>query len=320
MVNPAHADLPDTIAEVQAKMVKVYGAGGFRGLEAYQSGFLVSEDGKIITAWSYVLDTDDVHCTLSDGRRFAAKLLGADAQQEIALLKIDATELPHFDLAASVEAEAGTPVLAFSNVFGVAYGDEAASVQHGVVAVKTELAARRGAFELPYRGRLYVLDAMTNNPGAAGGALTNYAGELIGVLGKEVRNAQTNTWLNFAIGARDIAPTIEKLASGAFLAAENEAPKAKPNRPVSLALLGIVTVPNVVERTPPYIDQVRADSVAARAGLRADDLIISVNERLVPSLAVLESELGSIDRADEIQLTVLRDQELIVVKLRAAHD
>src|SRR5581483_4493977 len=80
----AKGDLPSAIAEVQPKIVKVFGAGGFRGLEPYQSGFLISADGRILTAWSYVLDTDDIRCTLADGRRVPARLLGADAQHEIA--------------------------------------------------------------------------------------------------------------------------------------------------------------------------------------------------------------------------------------------
>ncbi len=177
----------------QPKMVKIYGAGGLAGLEPYQSGFLISAEGHIATVWSYVLDTDYVTATLSDGRRFEAKLVGADPRLELAVLKIEADELPYFELGAAVPAEAGSRVLAFSNLFGVATGDEPASVQHGIVAVKTRLDARRGVFESPYRGPVYVLDAMTNNPGAAGGALLNQHGELLAMLGKELRRRRTTS-------------------------------------------------------------------------------------------------------------------------------
>ena len=57
-----------TIAAVQPKMVKIYGAGGIRGLEAYQSGLIISEKGHVLTVWSYVLDTEDVAVVLNDGR------------------------------------------------------------------------------------------------------------------------------------------------------------------------------------------------------------------------------------------------------------
>ena len=65
---------------------------------------------------------------------------------------------------------AGTRVLALSNLFAVAVGDERVSAQHGVVSTVVPLEARRGAFEAPYRGEVYLLDYTTSNPGSAGGA------------------------------------------------------------------------------------------------------------------------------------------------------
>ena len=64
----------DVIAAAQPRMVKIFGAGGLRALEHYQSGFLISAEGHILTAWSYVLDTADVAVTLADGRRKPATL------------------------------------------------------------------------------------------------------------------------------------------------------------------------------------------------------------------------------------------------------
>ena len=187
------------IDQAQTKMVKIYGAGGFRGMEGYQSGFSISAEGHVLTALSYVLDTDHITVTLDDGRRYDAKLLGGDPRLEIAVLKIEATDLPHFDLAKAVPLDAGTRVLALSNLFDVAMGDEPASVQSGTVSVVTRLEARRGVFETPYHGPVYVLDVATNNPGAAGGALVTSRGELAGLLGKELRNSLNNTWLNYAV-------------------------------------------------------------------------------------------------------------------------
>ena len=68
----------DAIDQAQTKMVKIYGAGGFRSLESYQSGMLISAQGHILTVLSHALDTDYISVTLSDGRKFEAKLLGAD--------------------------------------------------------------------------------------------------------------------------------------------------------------------------------------------------------------------------------------------------
>src|SRR4051812_41991282 len=66
------------IAQVQPKIVKIYGAGGFNGLAHYQSGFLISNDGLVLTAWSYVLDSDVVNVILNDGRKFKAQMKGID--------------------------------------------------------------------------------------------------------------------------------------------------------------------------------------------------------------------------------------------------
>ena len=139
----------DVIESAQPKMVKIFGAGGRRGLEHYQSGFLISGDGHVLTAWSYVLDTDYVSAVLDDGRRFQATLLGADPRLEIAVLKIESTDLPHFTLSEAVPLEVGARVLAFSNLFGVAAGDEGTSVLHGYVAAKAPLSAGAALLKRP---------------------------------------------------------------------------------------------------------------------------------------------------------------------------
>ncbi len=309
--------LNETIRATQAKMVKIHGAGGVRGLEAYQSGFLISDSGHVLTVWSYVLDTDYINATLSDGRKFEAKLVGFDPRLEMAVLKIEATDLSYFDLATSIGAEAGTRVLAVSNLFGVATGDEADSVQHGVIAVKTRLDARRGAFETPYRGPVYVLDAMTNNPGAAGGALVNLNGDLLAVLGKELRSASSNIWLNYAIPIDQLRTSAEQIVAGKFQPAPDR-PQSRPDQPATLASLGLVLVPDVLERTPPYIDVVRAGSLAAAAGLKPDDLIVYLGDAIVHSCKGFGEELGRMERDSPLKLVVMRGQELVEVAIKVA--
>ncbi|MEX2112758.1 MAG: S1C family serine protease [Pirellulales bacterium] len=310
--------LAEMIEGVQPKIVKLYGAGGVRGLEPYQSGFLISETGHILTVWSYVLDTDYVTATLDDGRKFEAKLVSFDPRLEVAVLKIEAAELPYFDLAASVPAAAGARVLALSNLFGVATGDEAASVQHGVVAVRTRLDARRGTFETPYHGDVYVLDAMTNNPGAAGGALVNQHGELLGLLGKELRSTQNNIWLNYALPIDQLRESVEAILAGKSPRVNDGQPQSKPDHPAELASLGIVLVPDVLERTPPYVDAVRANSPAAAAGIKPDDLVVYLGEILIPSCKSLSEEIALVERDAELHIVLLRGQELIEVVVKPA--
>jgi serine protease Do len=306
---PSTSPLGETLDRVQPRIVKIHGAGGFRGMEAYQSGFLISAQGHILTVFSYVLDTDYVTVTLDDGRKFDARLVGAHPRLEMAVLKIDAENLPYFDLDQAVEAQPGTRVLALSNLFGVATGNEPASVQHGIVSVVAPLEARLGVFETPYRGPVYVLDAMTNNPGAAGGALVTRQDQLAGMLGKELRNTLNNTWLNYAIPIGELRQPVKEILAGRFVA-EPESQRPAPTQAIMLADLGISLVPDVLERTPPYVDAVRPDSPAARAGVKPDDLVILVGDRLIQSSKALREELQHTAPEDPVRLSVLRGQDV----------
>ncbi len=312
----ARRSFADTIADIQPKIVKIYGAGGLQGLEPYQSGFLITPTGHILTVWSYVLDTDYIGVTLNDGRRYPAQLVGADPRLEIAVLKIDADDLDHFVLSDAATVETGARVLAFSNLFGVATGDEPASVLHGIVSAKTQLNARRGAFQSTYQGPVLVLDAMTNNPGAAGGALTDASGRLLGLLGKELRNSLTNTWLNYAVPVESLQSSVDDILAGRVPAPRGEPSSDRPSDPMTLAILGVVLVPDILPKTPPFIDQVLPGSPAEQAGLQPDDLILFVNERMATSCKSLRDELSYVDRIDPVRLTVQRDQELVEVELR----
>jgi S1-C subfamily serine protease len=299
--------------------VKIYGAGGFRGMEGYQSGILISEEGYILTVFSYVLDSNSLRAILDDGRRFDAQLIGADPRLEIAVLKIDAIGLLYFDLEEAEPVDAGQRVLALSNLFGVATGDESVSVQHGVVSVRAPLSGRRGVFETPYQGDVYVLDAMTNNPGAAGGALITRDGHLVAMLGKELRNAESNTWLNYAVPIEELRESVESIRAGKFTAA-TAPPAVRPERALDLELLGLVLVPDVLERTPPYVERVRTGSPAETAGMRPDDLILLLDDRLIQSCKALFTELETIDFEDPVSLVVLRGQELLTFDLQAKLD
>ena len=305
------AEVVDT---VQPKVVKIHGAGGLRGLEAYQSGFLISRTGHVLTAWSYVLDSDDVSVTLNDGRRFTAELLGMDPRLEIAILKIDSIGLPHFEISAASVIAVGDRVLAFCNVYGVATGDEPVSVLHGHVAATTKLEGRRGRYRTPYAGPIYVLDAMTNNAGAAGGVLTNAAGQIVGVLGKEIRDAESNIWLNYAIPAAELTEAVSDILAGKIRprVVDDERPVAK--RPWSLQLLGLQLIPDLLPRTPPFVHQVLPSSQAEKLRLQPDDLVMYLDGVLVRSVKDVVSELSFRDRDDPVILTVMRNQELVTIE------
>jgi serine protease Do len=157
---------------------------------------------------------------------------------------------------------------------------------------------------------------MTNNPGAAGGALTDVQGRLLGMLGKELRSSLTNTWLNYALPAAELRPAVERILAGESTAAPP--PELAREDAVDLYALGLVLMPEVLDRTPPYVDAVRPDSAAAAGGLRPDDLIVMVGRELVPSIRAVKSELARQQRGQPLQLTVSRGQELIDITLNTA--
>jgi len=308
------ADIEALTRKAQSAAVKIYGAGG-AGLEAYQSGFLVSPDGHIATVWSYVLDVQPV-VVLDDGRRFEGTIVGFEPQLELAIVKVDATELPFLELSDTVP-EVADPVLAVSNLFGIASGDEPASVMQGMIAAVTALDARRGTFKTPYSGPVLILDLVANNPGAAGGVLIDTQGRAVGMLGKELRDAAAGVWLNYALPANVLRPVIADIVAGRTIVARSQ--KAVPlpaDKSHALAQLGIGMIPDVLESTPAFVDRVAAESVAARADVRPDDLILLVGNTRIEDQRSLIDTLRTIDRRDAIVLTVQRESKIVSIKIQ----
>jgi serine protease Do len=306
--------------KVNAKLVKLFGSGGFQGLASYGTGVLVSSNGYILTVSSHILDTPDLLVHLSDGRRFKARVIATEPNLDVALLKIDAKDLEFFDFATAAErsvVETGTGILAFSNQFKIAEREEPMSIQRGVIAGYAKLPLRRGINEAPFSGEVYVIDAITNNPGAGGGVITTRKGELLGLIGKELRNNLTDTWINYAVpiqatakGKRD-----DKEATVSIAELVELKEKYNPLRPPTKntgpgGYHGIVLVPNVVERTPPYVEDIAKGSPAERAGLKPDDLIVYVDGEQVGNINHFRDIVDKAAPGTEFKIEVRRGDRL----------
>jgi serine protease Do len=327
----AQSPFPDVARQVNQKIVKIFGAGGLRGLAAYGSAITISPDGFALTAASHLLDAPELRVHLFDGRRAIAHVTVIEPGLDLALIKIDKVDdLPYFDVVAAAKAGPAQPgdwVLAFSNQFEIATRDEPVSVQRGVVAALAKLHLQRGIFDAPYQGDVYVLDAITNNPGAAGGALTTPKGELIGLIGKELRNGLTDTWVNYAlpINAKldvrqgdQVVPlsVLDFVTRG--MKGEYKPTIREKNREGAGGFTGIVFVPNVVERTPPYVEEVLPESPAAKAGLKPDDLIVYVDGEPVTSIAAFKDIINRTRPGTLLKLEVRRGDKLVTVELTLA--
>jgi serine protease Do len=306
IVSPARGDesFAAVSEKVNQKTVKVFGSGGFTGLVSYGTGAMVSPDGYILTVASHMLDTQELRVHLPDGRRFQGKVVVIEPELDAALIKIDKVEdLQFFDVAKAAQtplAKTGDWILAISNEFNVATRDEPLSVQHGVIAAYSKLHGRKGVFDAPYTGDVYVIDAITNNPGAGGGVITNRKGELIGIIGKELRNSLTNTWINYAVPIQVLAKFVTEGKAGKYK------PIVKPKSTGPGGYHGIVLVPNVVERTPPYVEEVLAGSPAAKAGLKPDDLIVYVDGEQVLTVSAFKEILAKARPGSVVKLEIRR--------------
>jgi serine protease Do len=332
-VAPARAEesFAKVSEKVNPKLVKLFGAGGVRGLASYGSGILVSADGYILTVNSHILDTQDLRVHLYDGTRYHAKVIAIEPELDVALVKIGDDKVkiedqPYFDVfeaAKRAPVEPGTGVLAFSNEFQIATRDEPMSIQRGVISSYSKLYGRIGIFEATYKGDVYVVDAITNNPGAAGGALTTRKGELLGLIGKELRNELTNTWINYAlpINARITVPQEDgKSATVSILDLVEKKEKYKPLNPGKKnegpgVYTGILLVADPVERTPPYVEDVVAASPADKAKLRPDDLIVYIDGVPVGDIHTLKEVLGRYHPNQTIRMEIQRDRKLQTVTL-----
>jgi serine protease Do len=326
----AQESMTPVAREVNRKMVKLFGAGGFKGLPSYGTGILVSPKGYILTANNHILNTVDLRVHLYDGRFFHAKVVAKEPDLDVALVKLEEKidNLPYFDFATEADralAPVGTWIMALSNQFQVATRNEPMSVQHGVIAAYTDLRGRRGVFEAPFQGKVYFLNVIACNPGAAGGIVTDRKGHLLGIIGRELKNKLSDTWINYAVPIQSRTEIIRdgKTVNVSMADFVKEAMEGKYKQGKKKEVVkggggyhGLILVPNVVTVTPPYVDTVSPDSPAAQAGIRQDDLIVYIDGELVSSIKDFRSIMEIYHPGDELRIDVQRSGRLETVTLK----
>jgi S1-C subfamily serine protease len=341
----------DVAEKSNQKLVKVFGAGGFSRLNNFGTGIIISPDGHILTVASQLLDTSDLVVHLYDGRRLKAQVIVVEPELDAAIIQIrvegkkinepNGLNLAYYDFAAESKrphAEVGDWILALTNTFEIALRDEPLSLQRGVVMAYTKLAGRRGVFEFPYTGDVYVVDAITNNPGAAGGALIDLKGNLLGVIGREIKNSLSDTWMNYAIPItakieiktkvtvkdkdgkdkeeeKTVTVTMPEFVRLGMQGKYNPVPKT--TRPAGEGgYSGIVFVPNILERTPAYVEDIVPGSPAAKAGFHPDDLVSFVDGEPIASINAFNLWIKKNTRPGQVvRVEVRRGEALQTIEL-----
>ena len=313
------SEMPPT--NPQSVIVKLFGAG-VGNLDSYGTGVLVSKAGHVITVANHLVSTGFLTAVTLDGRRFSAETIATSTEFDLALLKLKTDgdeEFPFLDPALAKDVAPGTPVLAYSNMFRVAVGNEPVSVVHGVISASIPLEATQGRWKFPVKTPVWLIDAITNNSGAAGGLLTDESGAPIGLIGREIRQASSRTWVNYAVPMTALKPVIIGMLEGRKL-------ETRPRDADLTAMLtdqemttryGLTLLPSVIERTPAYVDAVVPESPAGRAGFRRGDLILLIGDSVITSVTDVQRRMAEYRPGQKMSFTVDRDKELIALDLTA---
>lgn len=255
------------------------------------SGFIISADGYIVTNHHVVDTATSITVTLNDQREFTATVVGSDERSDLALLKIDATDLPAVKLGDSSKLKVGEWVLAIGSPFGLQY-----SVTAGIISYMGR--------SLPTEGSNYVSFIQTDvaiNPGNSGGPLFNLAGEVIGINAQIFSNSGGSIGLSFAIPV-DVA--------------KNVVAQLRENGSVSRGWMG-VGIEDVSQElaqafnleTPhgALVNRILDGGPAQAAGFQAGDIIVEFNGQAIRTSADLPYYVGLVMPGTKVPVKIVRE-------------
>jgi len=259
---------------------------------AQGSGFIVSREGYILTNNHLVEDVDEVKVTLTDGREFIAKIIGADPDSDVAVIKIeDNNNMPYLELADSDKIEVGEWVLAIGNPFGLSH-----TVTAGIVSAK----GRSGMGIATYEDFIQTDAAI--NLGNSGGPLIDLDGKVVGINTAIVGSGMTgNIGIGLAIPI-NMAKTVYKqiIEKGkvvyGFLGVAIQ--DLTPALAESFKLKGVTGV---------LVSDVTKGSAAEKAGVKAGDVVIEMEGRPLKRAADLRERIAMKGPGTQVELIVLRD-------------
>jgi len=265
------------------------------------SGIIMTPDGDILTNNHVVDGATDVRVTLADKREFKAKVLGTDPKSDLAVLKIDATNLPCITVGDSSKVQVGDYALAVGDPFGVGQ-----TVTMGIVS-----ATGRTHLGIEDYENFIQTDAPIN-PGNSGGALVNDRGELIGVNTAIIAHgSEGNQGIGFAIPSNEARSVMEQIVE---------------HGKVTRAYLGIVpqdVTPAISKAfndnstSGALVGDVSANSPAQRSGLQRGDIIVALNGKPVVDANDLRMRISMMAPGTDVNLKVFRNgaEKEIPVKL-----
>lgn len=257
------------------------------------SGFIVSADGTILTNAHVVRDAREVTVKLTDRREFRAKVLGSDPKTDVAVLKIDAKNLPVVPLGRSTELKVGEWVLAIGSPFGLE-----STVTAGVVSAKGR--------SLPDDSNVpFIQTDVAINPGNSGGPLFNTRGEVVGINSQIYSQSGGYQGLSFAIPI-DVANKIKDqiVATGKVVHAKLGVTVQEVNQSFADSF-------NLATPEGALVSNVESGSAAEKAGLKAGDVIRKMNGQKIVSSGDLPAMVSLAAPGDKIKLEVWRQGKAV---------
>src|SRR5713226_7333372 len=269
------------------------------------SGVIISPDGYIVTNNHVIDGAVDIRVTMSNREVFPAKLVGADPLTDLAVIKVNGTNLPSVPWGNSANLHPGQTVLAFGNPYGFRF-----TVTRGIISALNR--PNPDASDRRKPGEFIQTDAAIN-PGNSGGALVDARGELIGINTFLISSSGSFAGMGFAIPAQIVKPTVETLIR---------------DGKVTHAFIGIqisdVTPDNAKffqmnKAEGALISEVEPDAPGAKAGLRTGDVITELDGKPVTDAGQLQMIVGQKRPGETIHLQIVRDSKpmSVVVKLEA---
>lgn len=278
--------------------------GGQQLVRGQGSGFIVSPDGLILTNAHVVDGAQEVTVKLTDRREFKAKVLGTDPQTDVAVIRIDATNLPTVRLGDPSQVRVGEPVLAI----GSPYGFEN-TVTAGIVSAKSR--------SLP--DDTYVPFIQTDvavNPGNSGGPLFNQRGEVIGINAQIYSQTGGYQGLSFAIPI-DVATKVQQQ-----LVATGKVTRGRLGISVQEVNQALAQSFGLPKPTGALVNSVEPDSPAARAGLKPGDVIVQLDNDVIDHSGDLPEHVADLKPGTQSSLKIIRKGEPmnLSVKIGTARD
>ncbi len=256
------------------------------------SGAIIDAEGHIITNCHVVNNADKVQVELADGRTFPADIVGTDSLADLAVLKIDATDLPCAQLGDSSQLVQGDWVVAIGNAMG-----QGISATHGIVSRLDVLISVSGTTLCG----LIQTDAAIN-PGNSGGPLVNIAGEIIGIT--SVKLADVNVeGMGYAISINSAEPIIADLIHQGYV--------SRPWLGVSLCTIDpyVAAVNNFTVNEGAVIVEVVAGSPADAAGLEPNDIIVKLENREITTVNDLLLAIHDCQIGQNAEITFVRGED-----------